>query len=76
MKLAAEKPGQLCSSLESCRYRLQAEHGVDLDEEGRMNESKISCELNQRRTAVSERRAEWVGMLSVSSPHFWRPGFD
>lgn len=45
--------------------RQQADHEIDLDEQGAINDSRISWEVESQQVADSEGRSEWIEVTSV-----------
>ena len=53
------------SSLENCRFRQQADQEIDLDEEGAVNEARLSCETESQQVEISDPAFEWARVTKV-----------
>lgn len=64
--IAAMEAGEHRLSLESCRLRRKAEHEIDIDDEGAINQMRLNWEAESERVADAERHAEWENIVLVS----------
>jgi len=66
-EIAAGIPGEARLSLHSCRLRRKADHKIDLDDEGAVNQARIGWEVENKQVADSLRSDEWNKNTMVRS---------
>jgi len=59
IEIAAGTPGEARLSHQSCRRRRKADHEIDIDEEGAINQARIGWEIEGKQVADAERNDEW-----------------
>ena len=62
--IVAKKPQESRFSLQSCKNRYQADHEIDLDDQGIVNDRSVRRELESQ-NIIAEQRSKWAETTSV-----------